>query len=92
MHFEKGDIVLGKCRNQKPWPAKIVCFRGYSENNTEIYKVSFFGSKTWANLESCNLDYLGKKKAQRVNELRKSEKNFKKSVQMAMRKLQAIEN
>jgi hypothetical protein len=32
LFYEPGDIVIGKCKNNPPWPAVVRGFLGYDED------------------------------------------------------------
>lgn len=40
--YVKGDIVIGRCLNQPPWPAVVSSFCGYDEDEVQVYRVDFF--------------------------------------------------
>lgn len=56
--YWEGDLVLAVCGKGPAWPARIISFRGYDEEEVEVYKIGFLGDETWAYLEKYHLSTL----------------------------------
>jgi hypothetical protein len=50
MFYEVDDLVVGRCQNNIPWPAIITHFKGYDEDEVQVFTVDFIGTHSYAHL------------------------------------------